>query len=275
MSPSLPLYDDPSFHNAYLLLPRQTYGLSHAPEWPTLRSLLGPTNNTTILDLGCGLGWFARWAAASPLPTDKNADGGSATHITAYDISTTMISKAIQETKKEGLDGKIDYKVADLSKIELDTEAMYDIAFSSLALHYLSADELARLLAQVYTALKPTKTSRIVFSVEHPIYTAPASTPAPNFESIIINRETQRQIWPLESYAEEGAREREWLGTKGVVKYHRTIQTWFESLTGAGFVVTGLKEWMPSREDVEGREGWEGERDRPMFLLVRAERREG
>lgn len=59
------IYDDPSFFAAYACLPRSKHGLDAAPEWAALRAMLPPLAGLRVLDLGCGFGWFTRWAAQS------------------------------------------------------------------------------------------------------------------------------------------------------------------------------------------------------------------
>ena len=54
------IYDDPDFFAGYRRLPRQAEGLSAAPEWPVLRSMLPALAGKRVVDLGCGFGWAAR-----------------------------------------------------------------------------------------------------------------------------------------------------------------------------------------------------------------------
>ena len=56
------IYDDPTFFAGYSQLPRQVHGLDAAPEWPALRTMLPDLTGKRVVDLGCGFGWFARWA---------------------------------------------------------------------------------------------------------------------------------------------------------------------------------------------------------------------
>ncbi len=56
------IYDDPEFFAGYSRLPRSLDGLDGAPEWPALRAMLPPLRGRRVLDLGCGFGWFSRWA---------------------------------------------------------------------------------------------------------------------------------------------------------------------------------------------------------------------
>ena len=64
------IYDNEEFFAGYSRLPRSVEGLDGAPEWPALRAMLPELRGRRVLDLGCGFGWFCRWAreqgAASP-----------------------------------------------------------------------------------------------------------------------------------------------------------------------------------------------------------------
>ena len=56
-------YDDPVFFEKYGQMSRSREGLAGAGEWETLRQLLPDSRNRRVLDLGCGYGWHARYAA--------------------------------------------------------------------------------------------------------------------------------------------------------------------------------------------------------------------
>ena len=70
------IYDDEDFFREYSRLPRSVAGLDAAPEWPALRALLPDLDGLTVVDLGCGFGWFCRWVreqgAASVLGIDAS-----------------------------------------------------------------------------------------------------------------------------------------------------------------------------------------------------------
>jgi SAM-dependent methyltransferase len=136
-----------------------------------------------------------------------------AAQVDASDISNKMIEKAGELTANE-LGSKIKYEAADLNEVELKT-GVYDLVYSSLTFHYLSNELFARLLKQIHGSLKPG--GRLVFSIEHPIYTAPSN---PSLEILADGRE----VWGLDNYAEEGLRKTDWLG--GVRKYHRMMMTY-------------------------------------------------
>jgi SAM-dependent methyltransferase len=150
------------------------------------------------------------------------------------------------------------YSVGDLETIELPTDS-FELVYSSLTLHYLP--DIERIMREVYGSLVPS--GRFVFSIEHPIYTAPSIS---SFE-LLQNGEEDQLIWPLDSYGNEGLRVTNWLA-EGVRKYHRTMDTYISALLNTGFILTSFKEWMPSEEDLEEHPEWQRERDRPMFLLI-------
>lgn len=239
------IYDDPTFFTAYSRLSRSVSGLDGAPEWPSLRALLPDVSGRRLVDLGCGFGWFCRWAVNT-----------GAAEVLGIDLSEKMLARAVAETT----DARVTYEQRDLDGLEL-APSTFDVAYSSLTLHYLA--DLDRLFNVVRDALVPC--GAFVFSVEHPIQTAPSS---PDWVTDAAGRVT----WPLDQYLHEGPRTTEWL-TPGVVKQHRTIETYVSTLHAAGFVLSALREWGPTTEQVEQMPNWARERERPPFLLIAAHRR--
>lgn len=236
------LYDDPEFFERYSRLPRSVGGLDQAPEWPSLRAVLPDLAGRRVVDLGCGFGWFCRWAA-----------GAGAASVLGIDVSDNMLARAGADTRI----ASVSYRKADLEQLELGIDE-FDVAYSSLTFHYLV--DLARLFSTVHRGLVPG--GAFVFSVEHPIFTAPSS---PGF----VTDASGRAVWPVDRYLAEGPRSTDWL-TEGVVKQHRTIAGYVSLLHRAGFTLTALDEWGPSDEQIVEVPEWERERDRPPFLLVAA-----
>ena len=56
------IYDQPDFFAGYSQLGRSVEGLEGAAEWPALRAMLPDVGGSRVVDLGCGFGWFCRWA---------------------------------------------------------------------------------------------------------------------------------------------------------------------------------------------------------------------
>jgi len=238
------IYDNAEFFERYSQLPRSVDGLDGAPEWPTLRALLPDVRGLRVLDLGCGFGWFCRWAR----------DQG-ATDVLGIDVSEKMLARA----KSETADASITYLKADMEHLEL-SPASLDLIYSSLALHYVEG--LNELLAQVHRALVPG--GRFVLSVEHPAFTAPLE---PGWSVTAAGRRS----WALDGYLEEGPRSTDWLA-KGVIKRHRTLATYLNMLLGLGFTLSRVEEWGPSLEQITAKPAWADDRRRPPFLLMSAKR---
>jgi SAM-dependent methyltransferase len=238
------IYDNPEFFAGYSRLERSVEGLDGAPEWPALRSLLPDLRGLKVVDLGCGFGWFCRWAR-----------GQGATEVLGIDVSRRMLARARDTTADAG----ISYVRGDLERVDLP-EAQFDLVYSSLALHYI--EHLADLFAQVHHSLVPG--GRLVFSVEHPVFTAPTH---PGWS---LDREGRR-AWPVDSYLCEGPRRTDWL-TKGVIKQHRTFGTYLNLLLKQGFTPTHVEDWGPTDDQIAAQPSLAEERQRPMFLIVAARR---
>lgn len=240
------IYDDPDFFAGYSQLPRSVHGLGAAAEWPELQRLLPPIAGLDVVDLGCGFGWFCRWAAER-----------GATSVLGLDVSQNMLDRARADTEPSSL--TVEYRRVDLDALPADTfdGRRFHLAYSSLTLHYLR--HLDELLAAVRAALHPG--GHLVCSVEHPVFTAPANAAWTTLDG--------RSVWPLDGYSVEGDRVTEWLAP-GVVKQHRTISTYVTALLRHGFELTALREWSPTDAQVREHPEWEIERDRPPFLLLAA-----
>lgn len=238
------VYDTEEFFEGYSRLGRSVAGLDGAAEWPALHAMLPALRGLRLLDLGCGFGWFCRWARRQ-----------GAAHVLGIDVSERMLARARADTD----DSAITYTRADLEHLELPP-ASFDLAYSSLVLHYI--ERLEALLAQVHRALVPG--GYLVFSVEHPIYTAPAD---PRWSVDAAGRTT----WPVDGYLDEGPRSTDWLA-RGVIKQHRTVATYLNTLLHLGLAIAHVEEWGPTEEQVASRPGLADEHHRPPFLLVAARR---
>lgn len=238
------IYDDAGFFQNYSQLPRSLRGLDGAPEWPALRAMLPPLGASSVLDLGCGFGWFCRFAA-----------GQGAAEVLGIDVSERMLARARAETSAAA----VRYEQADLERYE-PPFGRFDLVYSSLALHYLV--ELPVLFARAQRALRPG--GRFVFSVEHPIMTAPRHQGWTSDASGL-------PVWPVGGYLDEGRRVTDWLA-EGVVKQHRTLASYLNLLIGSGFALRRIEEWAPTPEQIAAEPDWAKERERPAFLLVAADR---
>jgi SAM-dependent methyltransferase len=242
------IYDDPEFQAGYRRLARSAQGLAGAPEWPLVRSLLPGLADRDVVDLGCGYGAFARWAAEQ-----------GAAAVDAFDLSEEMLRHAAElTTELTGPGAVVRYARADLDTLELPAAA-YDVAYSALVLHYLT--DLLRFVGMVHASLRPGGT--FVLTCEHPVYTAPT-------DATWVERDGRR-VWPVDGYGDEGERVRDWLAP-GVRKQHRTLGTLLNTFLDAGFTIRRVLESLPSSEQVAADPGLAEERERPMFLILAVDR---
>jgi SAM-dependent methyltransferase len=240
------IYDDPDFFAGYSQLPRSVQGLSAVYEWPAFQRMLPPLQGRRVLDLGCGLGNFAREARAR-----------GARQVVGVDLSERMLAEARARDPDPG----IIYVRSSLEAFEPE-ETGFDLVVSTLALHYIA--DYRAIVGRIAGWLVPG--GRFAFSVEHPIYTA-SGTPTWH-----LGPDGSPMHWPVDRYREEGERRTHWF-VDGVVKYHRTIETYVNSLLDAGFILVRLEE--PEADSpaalIEYPEWREGRR-RPPFLLIAADR---
>lgn len=164
-----------------------------------------------------------------------------------------MLERAREMTRGEG----IRYRCENLENLTLPANSC-ELVYSSLALHYLP--DVAPLFATVYQALTPGGT--LLFSAEHPIYTAPP-------QQSWLEDENGQKRWPVSHYQQEGERISNWFAD-GVKKQHRKLSTWINLLVAAGFIIEHLDEWGPTAEQIAAQPALDEEKERPMIFLLRA-----
>jgi len=236
-------YDDPGFFLKYSGMPRSQNGLAAAGEWPTLRAMLPDLQGKRVLDLGCGYGWHCRYAREQ-----------QARSVVGVDISEKMLERAQADTD----DGAITYQRCAIEDIDF-ADGAFDVVFSSLALHYIQ--DYTEVCRKVWRSL--ANGGSFVFSVEHPIFSAREAQDW-------YYDETGRPLhWPVDHYQVEGIRHTSWLADD-VVKYHRNVATYVNTLLDTGFRLTRMAEPTPTAEAMREMPYLEDELRRPIFLLLAA-----
>jgi SAM-dependent methyltransferase len=239
-------YDDDTFFNKYSNMDRSKNGLEGAGEWHELKNMLPDFKDKRVLDLGCGFGWHCRYAVEN-----------GARSVIGIDISQKMLSEAKSKTKC----GNIEYICMPIEDIDFPEES-FDVVISSLALHYIKSFE--DVLDRVYKCL--SRGGDFIFSVEHPIFTAQGP------QDWYYDDKGNILHWPVDHYFTEGIRNAKFLGEE-VIKYHRTLTTYLNSLIKIGFEITGVVEPKPAENMLNTVPGMRDELRRPMMLLVSARKR--
>jgi 2-polyprenyl-3-methyl-5-hydroxy-6-metoxy-1,4-benzoquinol methylase len=240
------VYDDPRFLAGYAQLDRFGAGWRQAMEQPALLELLPPVEGLRVLDLGCGAGQLALHLA-----------NAGAAAVLALDVSEQMLALARAERSHP----RVTYRRQAIEDADFPAEQA-DLVVSTLAFHYVA--DYASLVRRIARWLAPG--GRLVFSTEHPIYTARL----PDL-GWALDADGRRRGWTIDHYADEGARSEHWF-IEGVRKYHRTLSSLINGVIDAGLVLERVVEPTPSSEHLARRPEDIEERRRPMFLLLRARR---
>jgi 2-polyprenyl-3-methyl-5-hydroxy-6-metoxy-1,4-benzoquinol methylase len=240
------VYDDPDFFAGYTQLERFGAEWGAAFEHPDFMALLPEVAGSRVLDLGCGAGQLAHHLAQS-----------GAAEVIGLDVSERMLAVA----RAERAHPAVTYRLEPIETADFPA-GRFDLVVSSLAFHYV--DDYAGLAARIATWLVPRGV--LVFSTEHPVFTARASD-----DGWVRDADGEPLHWTINRYGVEGRREVHWF-LDGVEKFHRTLSTLLNGLVDAGLVIERVVEPMPDDEALRRRPDWIHELKRPIFLLVRASR---
>ena len=104
---------------------------------------------------------------------------------------------------------------------------------------------------------------RFVFSVEHRSTRPRAQDWQTAPDGTVLH-------WPVDRYRDEGERRTRWF-VDGVVKYHRTIETYVNTLIAAGLFIARLEEPETTEENTGRSSRLAQDRRRPAFLLLAAD----
>lgn len=210
-------------------------------EKPIIRQLVqGITGD--VLDLGCGYGDLA-----------EELLGLGATTYTGIDSSAKMIEMG-QSLIKEP---RINLQQTSLQAFDYGI-AQFDWAIARLVFHYI--EDLPAVLGRLSIGLRPN--AQLLFSVEHPVLTSSMHLPRPK---------GKKQDWTVDQYFQEGPRHQTWMDNK-VIKYHRSIETYWRLLQDAGFRVAEIREGRPEAAQFADQREFERRSRIPIFLIIKADK---
>lgn len=238
-------YDDIQFFNQYKQMPRSMAGLQAAGEWHELEKMMPDFRDKRILDLGCGFGWHCRYAVEQ-----------GAKSVVGVDLSEKMLQEAREKTASQLI------KYVHMAIEDIDyPENSFDVVISSLVLHYIESFE--DICKKIHRCL--VHGGDFIFSVEHPIFTAQGK------QEWYCDADGKPLHWPVDSYFEEGVRNAIFLGEE-VMKYHKTLTTYVNTLIQCGFEILKLVEPQPASYLMD-MPGMKDELRRPMMLLIAAHKK--
>lgn len=235
-------YDDQTFFEKYSQMNRSKLGLAGAGEWETLKKVLPDFKGKRVLDLGCGYGWHCIYAMEQ-----------GASSVVGVDLSRKMLEVAREKTPYP----QVEYICSAMEDVEFPAES-FDVILSSLAVHYV--EDYESLIIKIHRMLKSGGT--LVFTVEHPVFTSHGS------QDWHYNEEGEILHFPVDNYYYEGKRTTVFLDEK-VIKYHRTLTTYINTLLSNGLIINQVVEPQPPESMMEI-PGMKDEMRRPMMLIVSA-----
>lgn len=239
-------YDNKDFFKVYSEFPRSAKGLKAAGEWPDFQKLLPNFKDKRVLDIGCGFGWHDFYAAKC-----------GASSVLGIDLSENMLKVANEKNHYSN----VHFKRMPMEEIDFPQNS-FDVVISSLALHY--TPDFDNIFQRVDNCL--VSGGDFVFSVEHPTFTAAGA------EDWLYDENGEISAWPVDNYFFEGKRVTNFLGEK-VVKYHKTLTTYLNTLLKHNFELTGVVEPTPPQRLIESVPGMKEELRRPMMLIISAKKR--
>lgn len=200
--------------NARKWLRSSPSSLSDFTARPFVFEACGELAGRSVLDIGCGEGYCAREL--------KRRGAGD---YLGVDLSEQMI-KAAQA--QEAIDQYgIEYRADNI--MEFNPDRQFDLCIAVFLFNYLKVQEMQRVFSMVYDALHPQ--GQFIFSVPHPFFpfvrqeqSAPfyfSSTGRNYF--VDVDQQFEGEIWKLSG---------EPLHVQCV---HKTLDSYFECLSGAGF----------------------------------------
>ena len=234
------IYDNPDFFNGYMDLRSNERGFNTAIEEPAIYSLLPSLGGLRILDLGCGYGKFVAYCLQN-----------GAARVLGVDISQNMISEAKKRVKSP----RASFVVMPAEDFCAD-EASFDLVVSSMCFHYVR--NIKPVFEKVAFALE--ENCNFIFSVEHPICTS-------LLKGWCSSDDVSKRHWPVDDYKKETIRASNWF-VDGVIKYHRTVETYVNELIDAGYTIKRLLEPGPTKKSITERPELSEHLRRPPILVL-------
>ena len=238
------IYDNETFFEGYKNIRSKQYNYNNLFEQPQFLSMLPALENKRVLDIGCGYGDFAAFCINQ-----------GAQYVTGLDVSSNMISHAQASHQHKNLT----FKNEAIETVTLAPQS-YDLVCSSLALHYVQDFKLA--ICKISEALN--ENGVLVFSCHHPLISATIAE-----DEWLRDEQNIPQYFKLNAYHHEGKRNLNWIVDE-VVVYHRKLSTIINTLIECGLQIEQIAEPEPSDEAILKMPSIKKEKERPVFLFVRA-----
>ena len=230
-------YNDDQFFKNYITRRNRKESPNNIIEKPILFEMIGEVQGEKVLDLGCGDAKFGVELLQNGCISYDGVEG-----------SVNMAKEAFKTL--DGTEGRV--HLSSIETWDFQSEN-YNLVVSRLALHYLS--ELENIFKETHKSL--AHNGRFIFSVQHPVLTSSIKSAAAS---------SSKTDWVVDDYFNGGERVEPWIDNK-VVKYHRTIEEYFQLLKQAGFMIEDIREGTPRAERFSSESEYKRRKRIPLFLM--------
>jgi ubiquinone/menaquinone biosynthesis C-methylase UbiE len=181
---------------------------------------VGDVGGLRVIDLGCGEGRFSRMLA------ERGAK------VTGVDFCEQFIESASSQKLRDE-----EYVYGDMTDLHQFGDSTFDLAVSYITL--VDVPDFRAAISEAHRVLKPG--GRFVICNSHSMTTAGNGW---------IKFQNERLHFKLDNYFDEGVRV---LITPkySLTNFHRTLSSYVNAFLEAGFVLEGIREPMPSKEQAE------------------------
>ncbi len=237
-------FDNDTVFKGYCELRDSESNCNTLMEQPEMARLLPELNGKRVLDLGCGFGHncmdFIQRGAAE---------------VVGVDISEKMLEVARAESSHPDIT-YLNMSMTEISQLD----GKFDLIYSSLAFHYI--EDLSDLMRDISALLN--KGGTLLFSQEHPIYTASENGQG----CYILDEQGNKSGYRFSHYLVSGRREDEWF-IKGRVYYHRRFSDVANAISDSGLVIQRVCEPVPD-EIMVAKRPRSDTLHKPLFLIIKA-----
>jgi ubiquinone/menaquinone biosynthesis C-methylase UbiE len=222
---------------------------------PNLLRIVGNCENQSIIDIGCGQGFFSR------------ALRDSGAKVIGIDLAPNLI-KVAKEKEENKNSSKIDYRVLSASSLSGIEDYNFDKAISVLAIQNM--DKYREVISEAFRVLKPE--GKFIIILNHPAFRIPKHS------KWIFENESQSRV--IDRYLSESKEVINMEPGKGLsgektVSFHRSMQDYMKVLFNSGFTVTRFEEWISHKKSQKGtRQKIEdtARKEFPLFLMIEAKK---
>jgi 2-polyprenyl-3-methyl-5-hydroxy-6-metoxy-1,4-benzoquinol methylase len=212
---------------------------------PRMLQMIGDVRGRRALDLGCGEGGYSRELARR------------GAQVIGVDGSTSLVNVARERARAENLD--VNYVCANASALEGIAPRSFELVLAAMSL--MDVEDYAGAVREVYKVLAPG--GALFMSITHPCFSAPVS-------EWVRNENGQPRFFAVDRYFDRSAWDS--LITRAfrapVVRRHRPLEDYINTLLGAGFSLRELREPTATEEELSRSARFEHLTRIPYFLFM-------